>query len=136
MEHRTWLAKTKPTDIERIEDRRELNPTMDAIYFVSPLPYVVDCLVHDIEARRYKKSFLLWTAVLEPQLRRRIDGSPLAKQMIGGFETLSIDFYPRESHVVTFRDPWSFPVLYHPACNGLVAKHMRELAQKVRMSLI
>ncbi|KAI4602992.1 vacuolar sorting protein VPS33/slp1 [Pestalotiopsis sp. 9143b] len=118
-------------NIERIEDRRELNPTMDAIYFVSPLPYVVDCLVHDIEARRYKKSFLLWTAVLEPQLRRRIDGSPLAKQMIGGFETLSIDFYPRESHVVTFRDPWSFPVLYHPACNGLVAKHMRELAQKI-----
>lgn len=109
-----------------------MNPTMDAIYLVSPQDYVVDCLVADLEARRYKKSFLLWTAVLDPKLRRRIDGAPMSKQLIGGFETLSIDFFPRESHVVTFRDPWSFPVLYHPSCNGLVAKHMRELAQKVR----
>lgn len=46
-------------------------------------------------------------------------------------DTLLIDFYPRESHLVVFRDPWSFPVLYHPACNSLVAKHMKALAQKV-----
>ncbi|KAH8681230.1 Sec1 family superfamily protein [Xylariales sp. PMI_506] len=118
-------------NIERIEERRDMNPTMDAIYLISPQPHIVDCLVADLESRRYKKSFLVWTAVLDPQLRRRIDGSPLAQQLIGGFETLSIDFFPRESHLVTFRDPWSFPVLYHPACNGLVAKHMRDLAQKI-----
>lgn len=125
-------AKTGYTDIEKIEDRREKNPTMDAIYFVSPQEYVVECIIADLDARRYKKSFLLWTAVLDPQLRRKVDSSPSARSSIGGFETLSLDFFPRESHVVTFRDPWSFPVLYHPACNGLVAKHMRELAQKVR----
>jgi syntaxin-binding protein 1 len=125
------LAKMRPTDIERIEERREMNPTMDAIYLVSPQSHIVDCLVADLESRRYKKSFLVWTGVLEPALRRRIDGSPLAQKLIGGFETLSIDFFPRESHVITFRDPWSFPVLYHPACNALVATHMRILAQKV-----
>lgn len=130
----TW-AKTRGADIERIEERRDMNPTMDAIYLISPQAHIVDCLIADIESRRYKKSFLVWTAVLDPQLRRRIDGSPLAQQLIGGFETLSIDYYPRESHVVTFRDPWSFPVLFHPACNGLVAKHMRDLAQKVSACL-
>jgi syntaxin-binding protein 1 len=109
-----------------------MNPTMDAIYLLSPQPHIVDCLMADIERRRYQKSFLVWTTVLSPQLRRRIDGSALAKQSIAGFETLSIDYYPRESHLVTFRDPWSFPVLYHPACNGLVRKHMQDLAQKVR----
>lgn len=108
-----------------------MNQTMDAIYVVTPQSHIVDCLVADLEARRYKKSFLVWLGVLEPALRRRIDSSPLAQKLIGGFETLSIDFYPRESHVITFRDPWSFPVLYHPSCNGLVAQHMRILAQKV-----
>ncbi|KAK8079759.1 Sec1 family protein [Apiospora hydei] len=99
-------------NIERIEERRERNPTMDAIYILTPEQYIVDCLIADLEARRYQKSFLVWTADR-------------------GFETLSIDFFPRESHLVTFKDPWSFPVLYHPACNGLVAKHMRDLAQKI-----
>ncbi|KAI1853329.1 hypothetical protein JX266_002035 [Neoarthrinium moseri] len=118
-------------NIERIEERRDMNPTMDAIYLISPLPYVVDCVMADFESRRYQKSFLVWTGVLDPQLRHRIDKSPMAQRALGGFETLSIDFFPRESHLVTFRDPWSFPVLYHPACNGLIARHMRELAQKI-----
>jgi syntaxin-binding protein 1 len=128
-----WLKPTI-TDIERIEERREKNPGMDAIYILSPLPHIVDCLIADLESRRYKGCYLVWTSVLDPQLRRRVDTSPLAQQQIRGFETLSVDFFPRESHLVTFRDPWSFPVLYHPACNNLVAKHMRELAQKASLA--
>ncbi|RYP07471.1 hypothetical protein DL764_002478 [Monosporascus ibericus] len=120
-------------NIERIEERRDMNPTMDAIYILSPQPHIVDCLMADVERRRYRKCFLVWTAVLDPQLRRKIDASPLAKQQIAGFETLSIDYFPRESHLITFRDPWSFPVLYHPACNGLVRRHMQDLAQKVNI---
>lgn len=108
-----------------------MNPTMDAIYLLSPKSHIIDCLMADIERRRYKHCFLVWTSVLNPQLRHKIDDSPLSKHAIKGFETLSIDYYPRESHVITFRDPWSFPVLYHPACNGLVRKHMQDLAQKV-----
>lgn len=113
-----------------------MNPSMDAIYLLSPQAHIVDCLLADIDRRRYKTCFLVWTSVLDPQLRRKIDGSPFAKQAIAGFETLTIDFYPRESHLITFRDPWSFPVLYHPACNGLVRKHMQDLAQKVGCSLL
>lgn len=109
-----------------------MNPSMDAIYILSPQSHIVDCLMADIERRRYQRCFLVWTTVLDPQLRRRIDSSALAKQQIAGFETLSVDYFPRESHVVTFRDPWSFPILYHPACNGLIRKHMQSLAQKVR----
>ena len=113
-----------------------MNPSMDAIYLLSPQAHIVDCLLADIDRRRYKTCFLVWTSVLDPQLRRKIDGSPYAKQAIAGFETLTIDFYPRESHLITFRDPWSFPVLFHPACNGLVRKHMQDLAQKVGCVLL
>ncbi len=44
---------------------------------------------------------------------------------------LLVDFYPRESRLITFRDPSSFLVLYNPTCNDLVARHLRELASKV-----
>lgn len=111
-----------------------MNTDMDAIYLLSPQPHVIDCLMADFERRRYRKTFLVWTALLDPQMRRRIDSSPLAQQQLAGFETLSIDYFPRESHLITFRDPWSFPILYHPACNSLVAAHMQTLAQKVHMN--
>ncbi|EKD21689.1 Sec1 family protein [Drepanopeziza brunnea f. sp. 'multigermtubi' MB_m1] len=117
-------------DIERIEERREMNPDMDAIYLLSPQPHIVDCLLADFERRRYRKSFLVWTALLDPQMRRRLDVSKQVQEQMAGFETLSIDFFPRESHLITFRDPWSFPILYHPACNSLVLSHMQLLSQK------
>ncbi|TVY51747.1 Protein transport protein sec1 [Lachnellula cervina] len=117
-------------NIERIEERREMNPDMDAIYLLSPQPHIVDCLMADFERRRYRNAFLVWTALLHPQLRRRLDARQ-AKEQTVTFETLSIDYFPRESHLITFRDPWSFPILYHPACNNLVRDHLQLLAQKI-----
>jgi syntaxin-binding protein 1 len=108
-----------------------MNPDMDAIYLLCPEPHIVDCLMADFERRRYRKTYLVWLALLDPQLRRRIDSSKQAQEQLAGFQTLSINFFPRESHLITFRDPWSFPILYHPACNSLVREHMQILAQNV-----
>lgn len=118
--------------IERIEERREPNPEMDAIYLLSPEPHIVDCLLADFERQRYRKAYLVWTNLLDPGLRRRIDDAPATRQMRASSKTLFIDFFPRESNLVVFRDPWSFPMLYHPACNTLIPKHMQTLAQRVR----
>ncbi|KAF4977000.1 hypothetical protein FZEAL_6420, partial [Fusarium zealandicum] len=117
--------------IERIEERREPNPEMDAVYLLSPEPFAVECLLADFELRRYRSYYLVWTGLLDPSLRRKIDDFPGSRQLRAGFQTLFVDFFPRESNIVTFRDPWSFPVLYHPACNALVPQHMKTLAQKI-----
>ncbi|POS87189.1 hypothetical protein EPUL_002201 [Erysiphe pulchra] len=117
-------------NIERIEEPREMNPDMDAIYLLSPQPHIVDCLMADLERHRYKQSFLIWISPLDPQMHRRINTSRQAKAQIAGFETITVDYFPQESQLITFRDPWSFPILYHPACNNLVREHMQSLAQK------
>jgi len=49
-----------------------------------------------------------------------------------GEETLAIDFFPRESHLFTFREPQSFFPLYHPGCDDLCQREFREIAKKVR----
>lgn len=64
-------------------------------------------------------------------MKERLDKSSVAREQITVFRVLNIDFFPRESHLVTFRDPWSFPILFHPACNNLIRQHMEDLAQKV-----
>jgi syntaxin-binding protein 1 len=55
----------------------------------------------------------------------------MAQQQIRSFKVMHLDFHPRESHLVTFKDPWSFPILFHPECNNLVKHHMEEVAEKI-----
>ncbi|KAI9886251.1 MAG: hypothetical protein M1823_001922 [Watsoniomyces obsoletus] len=134
------------THIEEIENPRATNSNTDAVYILSPQPHIVECLIADLGRRRYRRSHLLWTTCtclnrlgnpvsdcidLDPRLRKRVDSVPRAREQIASFDILSVDYFPRESHLVTFRDPWSFPVLYHPGCNNLVRAHMQDLSRKV-----
>ncbi|KAJ6019664.1 hypothetical protein N7522_001731 [Penicillium canescens] len=119
------------SNIEQIEHRRPSNADMDALYILSPESYVVDCLMADFEVGRYRKAFLVWTSFLDPQQRARIDRSQMARERIAEFHVMNINFYPRESRLITFRDPWSFPVLFHPGCNNLIRRHLEDLAQKI-----
>lgn len=107
---------------------------MDAIYILSPESHVVECLLADFEMRRYRSAYLVWTSLLKPELRRKIDDFPGIRQLRASTKTLCIDFFPRESNLITFRDPWSFPILYHRECDSLVAAHLRQLAHKVGLS--
>ncbi|KAK0354279.1 syntaxin binding protein 1 [Friedmanniomyces endolithicus] len=119
------------TNIEQITDRRPTNRDVEAIYLLTPQPWIVDCLMADFEKRKYRRAHLVWMSLLHPVLRDRIDQSKIAREQIALFRVLNAEFYPRESHMVTFRDPWSFPILFHPACNHLVRQHMEDVAQKI-----
>jgi len=74
---------------------------------------------------------IFWKLVPHQPSQERLDR--IARERIRMFKVLQLEFHPRESHLVTFKDPWSFPTLYHPMCNDLVQKHMKEIAQKVRV---
>ncbi|KAL1955523.1 hypothetical protein VTO42DRAFT_8477 [Malbranchea cinnamomea] len=119
------------TNIEQIEHRRSVNPDTDAVYILSPLPHIVDCLVADLQRRRYRAGFVIWISSLHPQLRSRITNLNLPREQLADFRFMNINYYPRESHLALFRDPWSFPTLFHPDCNNLVRRHLEELAQKI-----
>ena len=84
------------------------------------LPYALPAPCPDVGA-----------AVLDPAQRLRLERSQMAQDQVAEFRVLNINFYPKESHVVTFRDPWSFPVLFHPGCNHLIRGHLEDIAQKV-----
>jgi syntaxin-binding protein 1 len=104
---------------------------MDAIYILSPKAHIVDCIMAEFDARRYRGFFLIWTTLLPPPLKERIDRSTMAREQIRAFRTVHLDYHPQESHLVTFKDPWSFPILFHPECNNLVVAHMEEMAEKI-----
>lgn len=55
----------------------------------------------------------------------------MAREQVAESRIMNINFFPRESQIAIFRDPWSFPTLFHPACNNLIRSHLEDLAQKV-----
>ncbi|MCJ1472272.1 vacuolar sorting protein VPS33/slp1 [Lambiella insularis] len=125
------ILQEKVTNIEQIESKRDMKQDLDVIYLLSPEPHIVECLMVDFERRKYRRAHLVWTAFLPLELRQRIDFSITAREQIAQARILNINFFPRESHLITFRDPSSFPMLFHPACNQLVRQHMEDLAQKI-----
>lgn len=67
---------------------------------------------------------------LPDSFRDMILKSP-ARGFIAGESVLSIDFFARESHLFTFREPSSFFTLYNPECRNLVRGHLEDLAKKI-----
>lgn len=63
-------------------------------------------------------------------LRNMIMNSP-ARGFIRGERVLSVDFFPRESHLFTLREPTSVFNLFHPECGDLVQRHIKELTRKI-----
>ncbi|EXJ84298.1 hypothetical protein A1O3_04965 [Capronia epimyces CBS 606.96] len=119
------------TNIEHIEQRRQTLSDTDAIYLLSPLPHVVESLKADLSRRRYRRAHLIWTSQLPQDLAEDIFRSESRAQLILESRTLNIEYFPQESNLITFREPWSFHILYHPACDSLVKSHLDALTQKL-----
>jgi syntaxin-binding protein 1 len=119
------------TNIELLEDRRQTLSDTDAIYLLSPQPHIVECLKADLSRKRYRRSHLIWTSQLPRALGEEIFRSESRARLIAENRTLNIEFFPRESNLITFREPWSFHLLFHPACDGLVKNHLDALTQKI-----
>jgi syntaxin-binding protein 1 len=119
------------TAIEQLEQPREQNSYTDAVYLLSPLPRTVECLKADLHRKRYRKAILRWTSALPGYLHDEILRSELRRVQIVDSLSLDIDFSPRESHLVTFDQPWSFLTLFHRECDGLVKAHIDGLVKKI-----
>ncbi len=118
-------------NIESIEDRRQGSSDTDAIYLLSPLPHVVETLKADLARKRYRKAYLIWTSQLPRGLAEELFRSESRKQLIADSRSLNVEYFPREANLVTFREPWSFHLLFHSQCDSLVKSHLDGITQKL-----
>ncbi|KAJ2903570.1 uncharacterized protein MKZ38_009623 [Zalerion maritima] len=113
-------------NIEMVEQKREMNPDMDAVYILHPQDHIADCVVEDIRRRRYKDMILVWISPPGEVLDKiRSTGARIRN------ENMPLDFFPRESNLVTFREKKSFLQLYHPALDRRVPDHLSTLARRI-----
>lgn len=60
-EHIAYAKADMLEAIEPIEGKREPEREMDAIYLLTPEAHIVDCLLADLQHRRYRSASVLWT---------------------------------------------------------------------------
>ena len=119
------------TNIEQLEERRQTQPDTDAIYLLSPIPHIVEALKADLNRKRYRRAFLIWTSQLPRHLHEELFRSESRARLIAESRSVDIEYFPRESHIITFREPWSFFALFHPSCDSLVKHHLDALTAKL-----
>ncbi|KAI5286184.1 vacuolar sorting protein VPS33/slp1 [Ascosphaera aggregata] len=119
------------SNIEYIENRRATFKDTPALYILSPQPYLADCIIADLQRRRYRNLHIVWTSKPSLEMKNKITAAENGKELVAEFKNINIDFLPREGCLALFRDPWSFEILFNPSCGALVKRHLEDLAQKI-----
>lgn len=120
------------TSVEFIEQKRQPNVTLEAIYFVTPKINTIKCILYDISLKEqmYSAVHLFFTSGLNSKLAKKlIDSSPITP--IKTMNEMYVDFYPLESKVISFCNSFSFLTLYNPSCSDLVNSEIYNIAKRL-----
>ncbi|RVD84154.1 uncharacterized protein DFL_005919 [Arthrobotrys flagrans] len=120
--------------VEELESRRTAHPDMEAVYFLTPKPHILECLLSEFKRQRprHMGGHLVWTSSPSDSMRSRLARQAQnSRNWVLSERILPINFHPMESHVFTFRDPKSFHPLYNPKCDALAQREFSETAKKI-----
>jgi len=62
-----------------------MNPEMDAIYILSPEPHIVECLLLDLQKRRYRSPKVFFTGVVNSSQSRKLTEAGLSMTTLADF---------------------------------------------------
>ncbi|KAG4305501.1 hypothetical protein PORY_001057 [Pneumocystis oryctolagi] len=120
------------TSVEFIEQKREPNAALHAIYFVTSKSDIIKCVLHDVSRKEqmYNAAHLFFTSGLNSKSVKKLTESPHITP-IKTLKELYVDFYPLESKVISFSNSFSFLTLYNPFCTDLVQSEINNIAKKL-----
>ncbi|OLL23058.1 Protein transport protein sec1 [Neolecta irregularis DAH-3] len=118
--------------VEHVEDQRAGDANFEAIYFVTPRPHIVDCVIADFNRPKplYAAAHLFFISALDDKLFDRLTASK-AKPFLRCLTEIFVDFFPVESHLFSFRENHSFYTLYNPDCRSILDKEVARIANRL-----
>lgn len=137
------------TSIDIIDAPRKNQPFLEAIYFLDPLIYHVNCIAADISAKRYKKGHGLFIPFLQWDTEKKhhfflpsFMDNPEAIRYFGGDGStvgfIHASMYPLESRVFLSDQSMtnSMPVYYNENCSDMVLPMVRNAAKAIVSAII
>lgn len=137
------------TTIDQIDAPRKLQLFLQAIYFVEPLVYNLNCISADVKVKRYKMGhglFIPFSQWESEELRffqsGKFIGNPAVASYFGGDGStacfVQASMFPLESRVfLTGNVPYnSMPVYYNDNCSEMVLPQIRKAAKAIVNAII
>ncbi|KAG5518740.1 hypothetical protein PMAC_002709 [Pneumocystis sp. 'macacae'] len=120
------------TSVEFVEQKREPNPALEAIYFVTPKMDTIKCILHDISNKEqmYIAVHLFFTSGLNNKLAKKLSEFSHVTP-IKTIAELYVDFYPLESKIISFSNSFSFLTLYNLSCADLIQSEISNIAKRL-----
>ncbi|KAF3926534.1 hypothetical protein AA313_de0200363 [Arthrobotrys entomopaga] len=120
--------------VDVLEQKRTPHPDMEGIYFLSPEPHILECLLSEFKRPRPRHigGHIIWTLKPPPKMQERLrNQATRGKNWVLSERVLPIHYHPLESNIFTFQDPKSFYPLYNPKCDDLALAEFAGIAKKI-----
>lgn len=131
------------TSVEKLDAKRKTQSFLEAIYFVEPTLFTMNCIVADVLTHRYKKGYGLFLPILpqETAIHQFFNSSkflnnPKVQNYFDFGENITFIpsyFHPVESRVFLTdnKTPNSMPIYYNDNCMDLVLPQIRKVAKSL-----
>lgn len=108
---------------------------LEAIYFLQPTLYNVDCITADFtrSPHRYECAHVFFLPLQPPMINEVIQKleNGNARRFLKTVQVSNLDFRPLESQVFTLNDPQALEKLFNPECHDLVHSTISQIASKL-----
>lgn len=131
------------TSVEKIDAKRKQQTFLEAIYFIDPSVYTLNCIVGDVVSRRYKKGWGLFLPISDSDTRllqfyqsSKFLNNPNVQNYFDfgeNLRTIQSTFHPLESRVFLTdnRTDNSMPIYFNENCSELVLVQIRKVAKSL-----
>lgn len=121
------------TAVERVDQRRKVQSSVEAIYLLDSTLFSVNCMLTDYKhiPIRYKAAHVFFLPGLTSELSRIMKQVPQFTQCTKTFTEFQVCIEPKESMVFTTRDYQGMQIFYNSHCHDLVTETVKSTARSL-----
>lgn len=121
------------TAVEKIDQRRNVQTSVEAIYILEPTPYSVNCLLTDYVhiPIRYKAAHVFFLPGLARDLSNKMKANSQFAQVTKTFTEFQLSIEAKEAAVFTTRNPQGLQVFYNSQCHDIVTQAIKDTAKSL-----
>ncbi|KAH3683223.1 hypothetical protein WICPIJ_005799 [Wickerhamomyces pijperi] len=119
--------------VTKVDSPKTAQPSLNALYLLSPSTYSIRCLLTDFESTsvKYKGAHLYFLPTVSQSQEKMIKSNFQLNPRILSFGEFPLDFEAKDPNVFTLKNPKSLQTYYNSSCSDLVKGSIDKIASSL-----